>query len=81
MLSPISLIYLSFDAPCHGGARGTVCFGRRAQIIENVEGYLTPPLAAYVVVWSGPHHHDTTQKSGMPDFSQFFLVDLLAVPV
>jgi hypothetical protein len=42
MLSPISLIYLSFDAPFHGGARGTFCFGRQAQITENVEGYLTP---------------------------------------
>jgi hypothetical protein len=42
MLSPISLIYLSFDALCHGGACGTVCFWRQAQITENVDGYLTP---------------------------------------
>jgi hypothetical protein len=42
MLSPISLIYPSFDGPCHGDARGMVCFRRRAKITEKVEGYLTP---------------------------------------
>eukprot|EP01047_Picozoa_sp_COSAG01_P062167 COSAG01_NODE_7865_length_3019_cov_6.573288_6_plen_57_part_00 len=48
MLAPISLIYLSFDAPCHGGARGTLCFGRQAQITEKVEGYrLHTPYVAY----------------------------------
>jgi hypothetical protein len=42
MLSPISLIYLSFDAPCHSDARGMVCFWRRAQITEKVGSYRPP---------------------------------------
>jgi hypothetical protein len=49
MLSRVSLIHLSFDAPWHGGRCHAIVFRRAAKIAQKVEGHYSTFSSTAVV--------------------------------